>query len=131
MFLIFTVSNNTVNINVFKLLKHSTSWNESMQDIYCVILNVFESIYSISIFNVCNNNDDTDGDVDANVCDVAIPDIALQSLSLNIINYQSDAADLKRVYSYFKTQLSHMSINKFSLSKHILNYLNTFSWNQS
>ena len=97
-----------------------------MQGIYCVMPDVFESIYSIPIFNVCDDDGNTDDDIDADICDIAVSGIALWNLSLNIINYQPDAADLKRLCSYFETQLLHISMNKFFLSKHILNHLNNF-----
>ena len=126
MFLISAASNNTVNINAFKFLKHLISQSKGIQGIYCIIPNVFKSIYSISTFNVCDDDDNTDGNIDADVCDIVVPSIALQSLSFNITNYQPDAADLKRLYSYFKTQLLHISMDKFSLSKHILSCLNNF-----
>ena len=38
---------------------------------------VFEFIYSISTFNICDDDDDIDDDVDVNVCDVAVSSIAL------------------------------------------------------
>ena len=39
--------------------------------------NVFKSIYSISIFNVYDDNDNTDADVDINVYNIAVLNIAL------------------------------------------------------
>ena len=87
---------------------------------------VFEFIYSISTFNVYDDDGNTDGNVDADVCDIAVPDIALQSLFLNITDYQPDTADLKKLCSYLKTQLLHTNINKFFLLKHIFNHLNNF-----
>ena len=76
-FLVSAASNNTVNVNALKLLKHLTSQGEGMQGIYCVMPDVFKSIYSTSTFNVHNDDGNTDDDVNADVCNVTVPSIAL------------------------------------------------------
>ena len=77
MFLVSAASNNTVNVNAFKFLKHLISQGKGMQSIYHIMSDVFESIYSTPTFNVCDDDGDTDGNIDADVCDVAVPSIAL------------------------------------------------------
>ena len=75
-FLISAASNNVVNINAFKFLKHFTNQDESTQSIYCIMSDVFKSIYSISIFNVHNDDGNTDDNINVNIYDVAVLNIA-------------------------------------------------------